>query len=64
MAHVRDSTSVQPNTQNIPNAKDESNIILPRSAWNNQVSYFKVLFKVKKALDNLEKYSRVNITPP
>ncbi|MCC5614778.1 hypothetical protein LC605_06770 [Nostoc sp. CHAB 5836] len=29
--------------------------LLPRSAWNSQLAYFKVVFKAKKALDRIEK---------
>ncbi|MBW4506341.1 MAG: hypothetical protein KME64_07505 [Scytonematopsis contorta HA4267-MV1] len=28
--------------------------LLPRSAWNSQREYLRVLFKVKKALDKIE----------
>ncbi|WP_414575062.1 hypothetical protein [Anabaena sp. CCY 9402-a] len=28
--------------------------ILPRSAWNSQLAYLKVMFKAKKALDRIE----------
>ncbi|WP_427162581.1 hypothetical protein ACQFX9_14155 [Aliinostoc sp. HNIBRCY26] len=28
---------------------------LPRSAWNSQLAYFKVMFRAKKALDRIEK---------
>jgi hypothetical protein len=29
--------------------------ILPRSAWNSQIAYLKVMFKAKKALERIEK---------
>lgn len=29
--------------------------ILPRSAWSSNVAYLKVLFRVKRALDKVEK---------
>lgn len=32
-------------------------LLLPRSAWDNQVTYLKVLFRVKKKLDRVEKPS-------
>ena len=28
--------------------------LLPRSAWNSQVAYLRVLFRAKKALDRIE----------
>jgi len=28
--------------------------LLPRSAWSSQVSYLRIVFKVKKALDKIE----------
>jgi hypothetical protein len=36
-----------------PKNKDEleTTPLLPRSAWNNQVTYLKVLLKAKQALD-------------
>lgn len=29
--------------------------LLPRTAWNSQVAYLRVLFRAKKALDRIEK---------
>jgi hypothetical protein len=29
-------------------------LLLPRSAWDNQVTYLKVLFRVKKRLDQID----------
>lgn len=29
--------------------------ILPRSAWNSNLAYLRVLFRTKKALDRIEK---------
>jgi hypothetical protein len=29
--------------------------LLPRSGWSNQVTYLRVLFRVKKRLDEIEK---------
>jgi hypothetical protein len=31
--------------------------LLPRSAWASQVAYLRVLFRVKKRLDRIEKVS-------
>jgi hypothetical protein len=31
-----------------------SSLLLPRSAWANQVNYLRVLFRVKKRLDQIE----------
>jgi hypothetical protein len=29
-------------------------LLLPRSAWGNQVTYLKILFRVKKKLDQID----------
>lgn len=34
---------------------DSKSPLLPRSAWNSQLAYLKVVFKAKKALDRIEK---------
>jgi hypothetical protein len=33
--------------------------LLPRTAWNSQVAYLRVLFRAKKALDRIEKEAGV-----
>lgn len=33
--------------------------LLPRSAWNSQVAFLRVLFRAKKALDRIEKEAGV-----
>jgi hypothetical protein len=33
----------------------EPSQLLPRSGWNNQVAYLRVLFRTKKRLDEIEK---------
>ncbi|MBR8833148.1 MAG: hypothetical protein DSM106950_03645 [Stigonema ocellatum SAG 48.90 = DSM 106950] len=33
--------------------------LLPRSAWNSQLAYLRVLFRAKKALDRIEKEADV-----
>jgi hypothetical protein len=40
-------------TMNSDNVVEEG-YVLPRPAWNDQVAYFRVLFKAKKALDRVE----------
>jgi hypothetical protein len=43
----------------VQSSKDElEEFLLPRSAWNSQLHYFKALFKAKRALD---KRGRLNI---
>jgi hypothetical protein len=42
------------NIDNTDIATKERGYILPRSAWHDQISYFRVLFKTKKALDIAE----------
>jgi hypothetical protein len=29
--------------------------LLPRKTWNNQIKHLKILFRVKKSLDKIEK---------
>ena len=41
-------------TSSIENESAEQTHVLPRPAWNDQVAYFRVLFKIKKALDLAE----------
>ena len=33
--------------------------LLPRSSWNSQVAYLRVLFRAKKALDRIEQEASV-----
>ncbi|MGL5835169.1 MAG: hypothetical protein ACRC1Z_18350 [Waterburya sp.] len=51
----------QENTGSLSSSLDDPKIesntlppLLPRSAWNSQVTFLKVMFKAKKALDKLE----------
>jgi len=37
-----------------PSETDSSPTLLPRSAWNSQITYLRVLFRAKKALDRIE----------
>lgn len=42
----------------VPQSSNQSKsetTLLPRSGWNNQVSYLRALFRAKKALDRIEK---------
>ncbi|MEH1929432.1 hypothetical protein [Nostoc sp.] len=33
--------------------------LLPRSAWNSQLAYLRIVFRAKKALDHIEKEADV-----
>ncbi|AVH63809.1 MULTISPECIES: hypothetical protein [unclassified Nostoc] len=33
--------------------------LLPRSAWNSQLAYLRIIFRAKKALDRIEKEAGV-----
>jgi hypothetical protein len=51
----------QENTGDLSSSKDDYQIksnslppLLPRSAWNSQIAFLKVIFRAKKALDKLE----------
>ncbi|BAZ49529.1 hypothetical protein NIES4103_21410 [Nostoc sp. NIES-4103] len=35
--------------------------LLPRSAWNSQLTYLRLIFRAKKALDRIEKEAGVLI---
>ncbi|MDJ0744336.1 MAG: hypothetical protein QNJ32_13365 [Xenococcaceae cyanobacterium MO_167.B27] len=49
-------------TLNLKSSFDDSNIdvedspsrLLPRSAWNSKVAFFRAIFKAKKTLDKIE----------
>lgn len=43
------------NSQFPVNSSSQVNYSLPRSSWNSEVALLKAMFKVKKALDKIEK---------
>ncbi|MDK2410091.1 hypothetical protein QHH11_18070 [Aphanizomenon sp. PH219] len=49
--NLEDSNSVE---------ESESARLLPRSAWNSQVTYLRLLFRAKKALDRIEKEAGIS----
>lgn len=51
MAEKLDEAAMATDPDNSVGAQE---YILPRLAWKNQVAYFRVLFKVKNALDIYE----------
>lgn len=51
---VSDNTTDDSQTQ-----VDSLPTLLPRSAWNSQVAYLRVLFRAKKALDRIEQEADV-----
>jgi hypothetical protein len=48
---MQDITTTSMMTENI-NSQEP---LLPRSPWNSQLTYLRILFRVKKALDRIEK---------
>jgi len=38
---------------------DSQATLLPRSGWNSQLAYLRILFRAKKALDRIEKEASV-----
>ncbi|MEH1909621.1 hypothetical protein [Nostoc sp.] len=38
---------------------DSQATLLPRSAWNSQLAYLRIIFRAKKALDRIEKEAGV-----
>jgi hypothetical protein len=52
----------QENTGDLSSSKNDYQVelnslppLLPRSAWNSQMAFLKVVFRAKKALDKIEK---------
>lgn len=46
------------NSEELNSIEDHSNSLpplLPRSGWNNQISYLRVIFRAKRALDRIER---------
>jgi len=39
---------------------DTPKFLLPRSAWNSQLAYLRIMFKAKKALDRIEEEARLH----
>lgn len=60
-SHPPENTLVSDNNTNSTKLSDEDSISmpLPRSAWNSQVAYLRVVFRAKKALDRIEKEAGV-----
>lgn len=49
------------NSEDLDSLKDESlPPLLPRSGWNNQISYLRVIFRAKRALDRVERESNLS----
>lgn len=38
-----------------PGESESQEMLLPRSAWDSQLTYLRVIFRAKKALDRIEK---------
>jgi hypothetical protein len=56
------NNTYQKNTGDLSSSQNNDKIelsplppLLPRSAWNSQIAFLKVIFRAKKALDKLEK---------
>ncbi len=41
-------------SSDVPTKQDAEEMILPRSAWRNELSYLKAIMKAKLALDRIE----------
>ncbi|QSJ19977.1 hypothetical protein JYQ62_15445 [Nostoc sp. UHCC 0702] len=48
-------------TEGNTNFTDSQPPLLPRSAWNSQLTYLRLIFRAKKALDRIEKEAGVLI---
>ncbi|KYC37667.1 hypothetical protein WA1_40105 [Scytonema hofmannii PCC 7110] len=60
MVENSEITKIQEKKTDVDSSKDELKKIplLPRSAWNRQLSYLKEIFKAKQALDKREQIDR------
>ncbi|MBW4615625.1 MAG: hypothetical protein KME21_20580 [Desmonostoc vinosum HA7617-LM4] len=45
-------------SENITTSESQATL-LPRSSWNSQLTYLKVVFRAKRALDRIEKEAGV-----
>ena len=52
------STDIPSENTTVP---DSQATLLPRSPWNSKLAYLKILFRVKKALDRIEKEAGILI---
>ncbi|MEH1855432.1 MAG: hypothetical protein V7L11_28045 [Nostoc sp.] len=50
------STDIPPGNTTVP---DSQATLLPRSPWNSQLAYLRIIFRAKKALDRIEKEAGV-----
>lgn len=55
--------NIPPQTTNNSASSETITPLLPRSAWNSQIAFLRVMFRAKKALDRLEK-SNIKISEP
>lgn len=51
--------SLEPSIDDDKTQIDSLPTVLPRSAWNSQLAYLRVLFRAKKALDRIEQEAEV-----
>nr|AVH79565.1 hypothetical protein [Nostoc sp. PCC 9448] len=58
MSHHSPESTTSPNTnsveQPLSNLDEFVPTLLPRSAWDSQLMYLKLVFRAKKALDRIE----------
>ena len=47
--------SLKSSPDNFQTQEEVSSYLLPRSAWNSQLAYLRVILKAKLALDRIEK---------
>ncbi len=55
----RSSDEKVSSVDNSQSIEDSLPRLLPRTSWNSQVAYLRVLFRAKKALDRIEKEAGV-----
>lgn len=54
--------SLEPLANNSQTQADSLPSLLPRTAWNSQVTFLRTIFRVKKALDRIEQEAGVIIS--
>lgn len=53
--------SLEPSVNNSQTQVDSLPPLLPRSAWNSQVSFLRAIFRAKRALDRIEQEAGMDV---
>ncbi len=52
------NTTISDSSSSLSESPD---MLLPRQAWNSQLTYLRVIFKAKKALDRIEQEAGIRL---